>query len=122
MRFLVILTFFAISCSSGHSRNQPGCPSETLIRHIHDAAFHFQHGPVEEGNVHLEKAQKLAKNTGRSEVQELLTKLIVISKRIAANPNWAQMETEDIRLFLTEWKCLPEETHRRFHHTLPPYP
>jgi len=101
----------------------PGeCPPERLVRELHAASFHFQHGPVEEGHQHLARARQLAAEIGPSELGGSLARLSSISERIRDEPDWAQSETEHVRLFFSSWRCIPDEMHDRFHEALPPIP
>ena len=98
------------------------CPSEQLLREVHATSFHFQHGPVEKGRQHLARARALSEATDEEEIGRVLAQLSAISKRVTAEPDWAQSETEDLRLFFSSWTCIPEEMHDRFHEALPPIP
>jgi hypothetical protein len=98
------------------------CPPEQLLRALHASSFHFQHGPVAQGRRHLAQAQELAHGPATGALGGVLAKLSSISARIAGEPDWAHSETEQIRLFFSEWRCIPDEMHTRFHEALPPIP
>ena len=96
-----------------------GCPPEVLVRALHAASFHFQHGPIEEGHHHLARARQLARELGPFELGGSLARLSSIFERIGDEPDWARSETEHLRLFFSSWRCLPDAMHDRFHEALP---
>jgi hypothetical protein len=98
----------------------PGCPSEAFMEEVHASAFHFQHGSAEAARSHLARARALMPAHGDAVSATILLQLSEISRRIEADPNWARSETEYVRVAFSDWPCLTESLHERFHGKLPP--
>ena len=93
-----------------------------LLRALHATSFHFQHGPVEQGRHHLDRARQLSGERSKGESGRVLAKLSAIAQRITTEPDWAHRETQQLRLFFSSWRCISEAMHERFHGALPPIP
>ncbi len=99
---------------------EKACPTEEGLMELHAAAFHFQHSRTTTGLGHLQRARGIIHPTDGAPASRLLGKLTEISTLIERERDRAAGETEDVRLALSEWSCLPPELHRRLHAALPP--
>jgi len=93
-----------------------------FVEELHAAAFHFQHGPLSIARERLDRARTTAPSPADATSTKLLGQLAEISRRIESDADWAQRETENVRLEFGEWLCLSEGMHKRFHAKLPPIP
>jgi hypothetical protein len=96
------------------------CPTEEFMEELHASAFRFQHGPIEGGRRHLERARDVAPVPADAVSTKIVGQLSEIARRIESDPMWAQRETEHVRIAFGDWSCLPQSTHDRFHARLPP--
>ena len=99
------------------------CPSPELIRALHAATFHFEHGSAADGRASLELARH-APGERDATASEVLARLERIERAIDAGPKSAAVvgELERSRLAFREWRCFPEPLHEDFHRSLPPLP
>ena len=98
------------------------CPPRETLEAVHAAAFHFEHGTGDTAGSHLERAQGLASATSDTTTRRALSMLTEIARRHTDEPQWAHLETERVRLLLSDWSCLTADLHRSFHAELPPIP
>ena len=109
-----------IGACDKHGENRRGCPSEAFLREVHAAAFYFEHEEPQQGREHLEAAKKVFRDSpGNERGAQLLTGLRVVAA-LPEGDDQIKVQTEHLRFLLTDWKCLPEELHGKFHSTLPP--
>jgi len=86
---------------------------------MHAAAFHFQDGNVEQARHELTRAQQLAPSDETS--RRVLRQLARIDAR-SDGRDFVRSEVEYVRLAFSDWECLDQATHDRFHESLPPIP
>jgi hypothetical protein len=135
-RLLVAALFATCPIGCRKQRNEPAgvtigasttpsastCPSEAFLEELHAAAFHFQHGPTPLAREHLEVARRKAPAPADAISTNILGQLTEISRRVESDTDWAQSATENVRLELGDWSCMPASLHQRFHTKLPPLP
>jgi hypothetical protein len=98
------------------------CPPDAFLESLHAAAFHFQHGPAAKGREYLDRARTLAPAALDGESRRILDQLSEVSRLVSSDPDRAALETEYVRLHLSDWGCLRSDLHRTFHGRLPPIP
>jgi len=95
-----------------------GCPDLPFIEALHAAAYHIEHGALEEATRRLARAHALGAHDPVS--LQMLGRLDQAAQLEPADPAQAKIETEYVRATLADWPCLAEEVHQRFHAQLPP--
>lgn len=110
-------------CSAAEVATATRCPSEPVMGALHASAFHFQSGAMALGRASLREARGLLGGqrpdpTTRAIIDGLAT-VAALSEEAA---DQRARDTEQLRLQLGDWSCLPPVLHEALHRELPPVP
>lgn len=102
--------------------NSPTCPPDSCVEHIHAAAYFFEHGSSATARTHLSSAHALMPKRVDPVTTSFLSRLDALSRDIDQDPDRVKNQIEQMREEFSEWPCLSEDAHARFHGKLPPLP
>jgi hypothetical protein len=124
MRLLVARLALATALTACQSSPQSSrCPPDGAIGALHGSAFFFQNGPTEAGRLRLREAIALI-DGGAFEptTRHLVDQLAALDALPADAGDERARGAEEVRVILSEWRCLSEALHERLHRGLPPIP
>ncbi len=126
MNFLISIGLLVatpmISGCSLKKISENSCPPESVVQALHDAIFYFEHGPSHTALGLSEKLHRIDLVEVDATARQLLTEIEKLSKLVQQRGESPASTTEDLRIRLNDWPCLPEDLHAQFHESLPALP